>query len=181
MIRTERLLLRPWREADDAPYAALNADPEVRRWWSSGTLSRAQSDAQAAAFQQHIDAHGFGFWAVEAPGTAPFIGFVGLQHEADDMPFAPAVEAGWRLAQAYWGRGFAAEAARAAVADGFARLAVAEIVAYAVSGNAASRRVMERIGMRRDPADDFDHPRLAPADPLRRHVLYRIARPATGA
>ncbi|MGE8126705.1 GNAT family N-acetyltransferase [Methylobacterium sp. NPDC080182] len=174
MIETRRLLLRPWRDMDLPHFAALNADLEVRRWWSAGTLSEADSNAQANDLQRHIEDNGFGFWAVEAPGVSPFIGFVGLQNESDDMPFAPAVEAGWRLARAYWGRGYAVEAAKAAFRDGFERLGLDEIVAYAVEGNMPSRRVMERLGMRHDPRDDFDHPRRAPDDPFKRHVLYRL-------
>ena len=175
-IRTPRLLLRSWREADLPAYAALNADAEVRRWFP-GTLTRAESDAQAARLQDHIAAHGFGLWAVEAPGVQPFVGFVGLQHVNFAAPFTPAVEAGWRLAREHWGRGYAAEAARAALAYGFGPLALPEVVAFAVPGNLASRRVMERIGMRHDPADDFDHPGMPEGTPLRRHVLYRAARP----
>lgn len=172
-LRTKRLLLRPWRDADLPAYAALNADPEVRRWFHN-TLSREESDAQAGRLQAHIAAHSFGFWAVEAPGTAPFIGFVGLQHVSAAVPFAPAVEIGWRLARAHWGQGFAAEAARAALAHGFGPLGLGEIVAFTVPGNAASRRVMERIGMRHDPAGDFDYPTIPEGHPFRRHVLYRI-------
>jgi RimJ/RimL family protein N-acetyltransferase len=174
MIETARLLLRPWRDADLPAFAALNADPEVRRWWSAGTLTEVDSDAQACELRRHIEDNGFGFWAVEVPGVSPFIGFVGLQNEGDDMPFAPAVEAGWRLARAHWGRGYAVEAARAAFRDGFERLGLDEIVAYAVEGNMPSRRVMERLGMHHDQRDDFDHPRRAPDDPLKRHVLYRL-------
>ncbi len=174
-LRTPRLLLRPWRETDLVAYAALNADPEVRRWFL-GTLTREQSDAQAAQLQAHIAAHGFGFWAVEALGVAPFVGFVGLQHVAVAAPFAPAVEVGWRLARAYWGKGYATEAARAALAHGFGPLKLAEIVSFAVPGNLASRRVMERIGMRHDPGGDFDHPGLPEGHLLQRHVLYRATR-----
>ncbi len=171
-LRTPRLLLRPWRDSDRPPFAALNADPEVRRWFPS-LQTRAESDATAAALQAHLDAHGFGLWAVEAPGVAPFLGFVGLQHVRFAAPFAPAVEAGWRLARAWWGRGYATEAARAALAHAFGPLALPEVVAFTVPGNAASRRVMERLGMTRDPADDFDHPRIPEGHPMRRHVLYR--------
>ena len=174
-LRTDRLLLRPWRPADLPPFAALNADGAVRRWFP-GTLAESESDAQAAALQAHIDAHGFGFWAVEAVGVAPFVGFVGLQLVSFDAPFTPAVEVGWRLARAHWGRGYATEAARVTLAHGFGPLGLAEIVAMAVPGNAASRRVMEKLGMRRDPADDFDYPRLPESHPFRRHVLYRAAR-----
>ena len=175
MLRTERLLLRPWRDDDLAPYAALNADPEVRRWWATGTLSRSQSDEQAAFLRRHLEVHGFGFWAVEVPGVAPFIGFVGLNHVPERYHFAPAVEAGWRLARQFWGCGYATEAATASLADGFERLGLSEIVAFAVEGNTASRRVMERIGMCRDAIDDFDDPNALAA--WKRYVLYRISAP----
>ena len=176
-LRTPRLLLRPWRDTDLAPFAALNADPAVRRWFA-GTLTRGESDASAARLQNHITAHGFGFWAVEAPGTAPFIGFVGLQHVVFAAPFAPAVEIGWRLARVQWGQGYATEAARAALAHAFGPLGLPEVVSFAVPGNWASRRVMERIGMTHDPAHDFEHPLLPDGHPFRRHVLYRVQRPS---
>ena len=131
---------------------------------------------QAARLQDHIAAHGFGFWAVEVLGTAPFIGFVGLQHVTFPAPFTPAVETGWRLAREHWGRGYATEAARAALAHGFGPLALPEVVAFAVPGNTASRRVMERMGMTHDPADDFDHPNVPEDSPLRRDVLCRARR-----
>ncbi len=175
-LRTPRLLLRPWRDTDLAPFAALNADPEVRRWFA-GTLTREESDAQAAQLQEHITTHGFGFWAVEAPGTAPFIGFVGLKHVAFAAPFAPAVEIGWRLARAHWGQGYATEAARAALAHAFGPLDLKEVVSFAVPGNQASRRVMERIGMTHDPGGGFDYPGLPEGHPFRHHVLYRAWRP----
>jgi ribosomal-protein-alanine N-acetyltransferase len=175
VIETPRMILRPWREEDLAPYAALNADPEVRRYWPT-TLSREESDAQATGLQKHIEGHSFGFWAAEVPGVAPFIGFVGLLHVGPDLPFGPAVEAGWRLARAYWGYGYATEGARAARADGFGRLGLSEIVAYAVAVNSPSRRVMERVGMTHDPADDFDRKDRKPDDPLLRYVVYRKKR-----
>ena len=174
-MRTPRLLLRPWRDTDLAPFAALNADPEVRRWFA-GTLTREESDAQAARIQDDIATHGFGFWAAEAPGTAPFIGFVGLKHVTFAAPFAPAVEIGWRLARAHWGQGYATEAARAALAHAFGPLNLPEVVSFAVPGNLPSRRVMERIGMKRDPEGDFDYPLLPEGHPFRRTVLYRAAR-----
>jgi len=175
-LHTPRLRLRAWRDSDRPPYAALNADAEVRRWFP-GTLTRAESDAQVEALQEHLTRHGFGFWAVEVPGVAPFIGFVGLQHVPPTLPFAPVVEAGWRLARAHWGQGYATEAARAVLAHGFETLGLSEIVAYAVPDNQASLRVMERIGMIRDPDGDFDHPGIAAGHPHRRHVLYRAAAP----
>jgi RimJ/RimL family protein N-acetyltransferase len=174
-LRTPRLHLRPWRTEDHAPFAAMNADPAVREHFP-GLLSPGESKAQAERLQDHIDRHGFGFWAVEAPGVAPFIGFIGITSVTFDAAFTPAVEAGWRLAQAHWGRGYATEGARAAIADGFERLGLREIVALTVPGNRRSRRVMEQLGMTHDPADDFDHPGLPDGSPSRRHVLYRVRR-----
>jgi RimJ/RimL family protein N-acetyltransferase len=150
-IRTERLLLRQWRDDDLAPYAALNADPRVMEHFPA-LLTREQSDASAARIRAHLAAHGFGLWAVEPVGVAPFIGFTGLARPAFEAPFTPCVEIGWRLAAAYWGRGYATEAAAAALRDGFERLGLAEIVAFTVPANRRSRRVMERLGMRHDPA-----------------------------
>ena len=155
MLHSARLLLRPWRKEDRPAFAAMNADPEVRRWFAN-KLTREQSDAQAAKLQAHIEKHGFEFWAVEVPGVTSFAGFVGLQHVSFLAPFIPAVEAGWRLARAHWGQGYATEAARAVLAHGFGPLGLAEIVSFAVPGNAASRRVMEKIGMVHDPEGDFD-------------------------
>ncbi len=179
--RTPRLVLRAWRDADLGPFAALNADPEVMRHFPA-PLSRAESDAVAARIRADMAARGFGFWAVEVPGAAAFAGFVGLSVPRFAPPFAaserPCVEVGWRLAREHWGRGYATEAAAAALAVAFGRLGLAEVVAFTAPGNARSRAVMERLGMRRDPADDFDHPLVAAGHPLRRHVLYRAKRPA---
>jgi len=172
VIRTPRLILRSWVDTDYLPYAALNADPEVRRFWPS-TLSREESNAQAVGIRDHIEKYGFGFWAVEVPGISEFIGFVGLKHVDPKLPFAPAVEAGWRLAKAYWGQGYAAEGARAALTDGFVRLNLPEIVAYASADNLRSRRVMERIGMRYAPAEDFDYVDFDTSHGINRCVLYR--------
>ena len=139
VIKTPRMILRPWRDEDYAPYAAS----EVRRYWAA-TLSMEESDAEAAWLQKHIEDYGFAFWAAEVPGLARFIGFIGLKHVEPDLPFAPAVEAGWRLARNYWGRGYATEGAQASLADGVGRLGLKEIVAYTVSANAPSRRVTDR-------------------------------------
>ena len=143
-------------------------------------LDRAQSDALAERIEAGFVTHGHGLWAVEIPGEAEFIGFVGLAFHNFEAHFTPAVEVGWRLARNYWGRGFASEAARAAVDDGFDRVALKEIVSFTVPENKRSVRVMQRLGMTHDPADDFDHPRMPPGHRLRRHVLYRLTRPATG-
>jgi RimJ/RimL family protein N-acetyltransferase len=171
-LRTPRLLLREWRDADAAPFAAMSADSEVMRYLP------APDEAWIARMRGHFDEHGFGQWAVELPGEARFIGAIGLNHVRWTLPFTPAVEAAWRLARPYWGRGYALEAARAAIEDGFFRLRLNEIVAYTVPANRASRQVMERLGMVHDIAGDFDHPSRPVGDPLRRHVLYRLARPA---
>jgi len=172
-LATERLLLRQWRDDDRAPFAELNADPEVMRYFPR-TQSLAESDALVDRQQALIVERGWGLWAVDAPEG--FIGFVGLSEPRFEAHFTPAVEVGWRLARRAWGKGYATEAARACLAFGFGELGLDEIVSFTAITNMPSRRVMERLGMRRDPADDFDHPALAEGDPLRRHVLYRLRR-----
>ncbi|HVS12820.1 MAG TPA: GNAT family N-acetyltransferase [Thermoanaerobaculia bacterium] len=174
-IRTERLLLRGWRTADLAPFAAIHADPEVMEHLG-GPRSRVESDALVARLAEHFGRHGFGLWALEEVESGDLAGFVGLSIPTFEAPFTPCVEVGWRLARACWGRGYAIEGARAALRFGFERLGLDEIVSFTVPANTRSRRVMERLGMRRDPQRDFEHPRLPPGDPLRRHVLYRLAR-----
>jgi RimJ/RimL family protein N-acetyltransferase len=173
-LRTNRLLLRRWLPADRAPFAELNADPRVVEYLPAA-LSREESDAFAARIEAHFDERGFGLWAVEVPGGVAFAGFVGLSVPRFEAHFTPCVEIGWRLARQQWGRGYATEGARAALAFGLDVLQLGEIVSFTVPGNLRSRRVMERIGMTHHPADDFDHPALPEEDPLRPHVLYRIA------
>jgi RimJ/RimL family protein N-acetyltransferase len=179
VLRTERLVLRPWRDEDLEPFAAMNADPAVREYFPS-TLSRAQSDALARRIRAEIQRDGYGPWAVEVPGLAPdvgsFVGFIGLAVPSFEAAFTPCVEIEWRLARHVWGRGFATEGARAAATFAFDQLGLDEIVAMTATANLKSRRVMEKLGMRRDPADDFEHPLLPPESPLRRHVLYRLRR-----
>lgn len=174
-IRTERLLLRRWLPADLEPFAAMNADPRVSEYLPT-PLARAESDEKVARIHVHFEEHGFGLWAVEIPGITPFAGFVGLSAPRFEAHFTPAIEIGWRLGAEHWGRGYATEGARAALAFGFDVARLEEIVSITVPANARSRHVMEKIGMTRDPADDFDHPLLPEGHPLRRHVLYRIAR-----
>jgi RimJ/RimL family protein N-acetyltransferase len=174
-LRTERLILRPWRAEDREPFAALNSDDRVTRTLA-GSIDRAASDAMAARFSESFGRHGFGYWAVELPGVAPFIGALGLSVPGFDAPFMPAVEIGWRLAFGHWGKGYATEGARAALDFGFNAGGLEEIVSFTAAGNARSRAVMERLGMRTDPKDDFDHARLGPDHPLYHHVLYRLRR-----
>jgi RimJ/RimL family protein N-acetyltransferase len=174
-LATERLVLRAWRDTDLAPFAALNADPRVMEHVAAA-LSPVESAAMVERIRRHFASHGFGLWAVEVPGVAEFIGFAGLVRVPFAAPFTPAVEVGWRLAAEHWGRGYATEAARRALEVGFAQLELEQIVSIAMTANQRSRRVMEKLGMRRSPADDFDHPRLPEGHPRRRHVLYRLSR-----
>ncbi len=174
-LRTERLLLRRWRPVDLEPFAALNADPAVMEYLPAA-LSRGESKALIERIEAGFEANGYGLWAVEVPGEAPCVGFVGLSPVDFDVFFAPAVEVGWRLARSSWGRGFATEGARAALAFGFERCGFSEVVSFTAECNRRSRAVMERLAMRRDPGEDFDHPLLAESDPLRQHVLYRLDR-----
>jgi RimJ/RimL family protein N-acetyltransferase len=175
-LRTARLLLRQWRDSDLEPFAALNADPEVMRHFPS-VLTRAESDALALGARALISSRGWGLWAVEVVEGARFIGFVGLAQPRFDAHFTPAVDIGWRLAREHWGSGYATEGARAVVATAFDELGLDELVSFTTVANAASRRVMERLEMTHDPADDFEHPLLAPGHPQRPHVLYRLRRP----
>jgi RimJ/RimL family protein N-acetyltransferase len=177
-LRTKRLLLRRWRHDDLGPFAELNADPEVMRLFKS-TLDRSASDLLVETIEREFEERAFGLWAVEVFDEAPFIGFVGLHHAVFAAPFTPAVEIGWRLARTYWGHGYATEGARAALAFGFERLSLPEIVSLTTPANTRSRAVMERLGMTRDPDDDFDHQSFPEGHPLRRHVLYRLRREDT--
>jgi RimJ/RimL family protein N-acetyltransferase len=173
LLRTPRLVLRPWRDHDIAAFIEMSADPVVMEYLPPA------DEAWVARARAHWDEHGFGQWVVEMPGRAPFIGVVGLGTITFEAPFTPAVDVAWRLARPYWGRGYGAEAAKAALDYAFEQLGLGEIVALTVPANQRSRRVMERLGMNRSPQDDFDHPRL-PEGPLRRHVLYRLRNPKVG-
>jgi RimJ/RimL family protein N-acetyltransferase len=172
-IRTERLIMRGWRESDLAPWAAMNADPEVRRYLGP-LLTFEQASAWMLNLQDDLDRYGFGFWALEVRVSGEFIGFTGLQTVDEEMPFT-GVELGWRLARPAWGHGYATEAALAALSYGFGVMGLPEIVAVSVAGNLRSQAVMRRIGMTSDPAEDFDDPDVD-AGPLRRYVVYRKLR-----
>jgi RimJ/RimL family protein N-acetyltransferase len=172
-IRTNRLILRNWREEDRPAFFEMNADPQVMRFFER-TRSRAEADAVFDRFVREIDRDNCGFWAVELSEIGQTIGFTGLRNIDFSAPFTPAVEIGWRLLTPYWGNGFASEAARASLAYGFEQMGLAEIVSFAVRENWPSRRVMERIGMRREPEYDFDHPDVTPGLPLARHAFYRL-------
>lgn len=174
-LETERLILRGWRDGDREPFARLNADPRVAEFLPRA-LSRDESDALVDRIVRHWADDGVGQWAVERREDGAFLGFAGLSVPKFEAVFMPAVEVGWRFAVGAWGHGYATEAARAALAFGFEERGLDEVVSFTVPANARSRAVMARLGMARDPADDFDHPNLPPESPLRRHVLYRLAR-----
>lgn len=176
-IRTERLLLRPFGDDDRAPFAAMNADPRVMEHFP-GVLTRPESDALVDRIRAHWERHGFGLFAVERPGGDDgFLGFVGLMLPSFETPFGPCVEIGWRLAPHAWGHGYATEGARACLRFGWKALDLDAIVSFTVLANRRSWSVMERLGMKRDLGADFDHPRVPEGHPVRRHILYRIARP----
>ena len=174
VVTTARLVLRPFTDVDREPFYALNTHPQVVD--SLGTSpSRAESDAMVERYTAELEREGWGFWAVEVPGGAPFVGMVGLHRLPPWIPAAPAVEAGWRLHPDHWGHGYATEAAVASLRYGFGEAGLDEIVAYTTTVNARSQAVMERLGMVRDVDADFDHPQVPVGHPLRRHVLYRVS------
>lgn len=172
-LATARLVLRAWRDGDREPFFDLNRDPRVMEHMP-GLLTRDESNALIDRFEAHIENHGFGPWAVEETRSGEMIGYVGIFHTPFEAPFTPCVEVAWRLAFDAWGKGFATEAARASCAFGFDVLGLKEILAFTTPANTRSRRVMHRLGMTHDPADDFEHPRVPERHPLRRHVLYRL-------
>jgi RimJ/RimL family protein N-acetyltransferase len=165
-------LLRGWKAGDRAPFAAMNADPTVMRYFAA-PLTESETNAMLERNAAHFEQYGFGLWAVELSSTGEFIGFIGLSVPQFEAPFTPCVEIGWRLAAQHWNKGFATEGAGAVLRHGFESLRIDEIVSFTTVENLPSRRVMEKIGMHRNPNDDFDHPRLPIGHELRRHVLYR--------
>ena len=168
--------LRDWRDADVEAWVAMNADPRVTEFFAK-KYPREVSEASAAAIREQLRHDGYGWWAVEVRGGDPFVGVIALQAVPFEAPFTPANEIGWRFAAEHWGRGYATEGARAALDYAFETLNWPEVIAFTAAANLRSRRVMERLGMNHDAADDFDHPKIEPEHPLRRHVLYRIRRP----
>lgn len=174
-LRTSRLILRRWEDGDIEPFAALNADPEVMQFFPH-SLSREQTVSMVERIEAQFDAAGFSLWALELEATGDFIGFVGLSRPSFAAPFTPCVEVGWRLAKEYWGQGYAPEAAREVLRDGFERLGLPEILSFTAAVNEKSIRVMEKVRMTRDPADDFLHPMVEDGHPLQQHVLYRLLR-----
>ncbi|MDX6751645.1 GNAT family N-acetyltransferase [Geminicoccaceae bacterium 1502E] len=177
VLATDRLILRPWRDADREALGALNADPEVMAHFPA-PLDRAASDAMLERMRGQFATLGFGFWAVTEAPDGPLLGLVGLGAPRFEAHFTPCIEVAWRLGRAHWGKGYASEAARAALVFGFERAGLDEIVAMTLPTNRRSQAVMERLGMTRDPADDFDHPNVPEGHAMRRHLLYRLTRDA---
>jgi RimJ/RimL family protein N-acetyltransferase len=174
-LESARLHLRPWRDTDLPEFAAMCADPQVMRHFPA-LLSRLESAALIGRIRGHFAEYGYGLWALERKDTGAFIGFTGLMNVTLEVPFAPAVEIGWRLAPEHWGLGYASEAAWAALRCAFDRLALDQVMSFTSQLNLPSQKVMQAIGMQRDLDGDFEHPRLPQGHPLRPHVLYRITR-----
>ena len=175
MIETDRLILRPWREADRAPFLAMSADPEVM-YWLGGVPTPADANARFERFAGGIAKRGFSRFAIERRDDGAFLGYCGLAPVPAGLPVS-GIEAGWGLVRSAWGFGYAARASRAAVDDGFARLGFDEIIAFTADTNLRSQAVMARAGLARDIGRDFDHPSLPSGDPLRRHRVYAARRP----
>ncbi len=178
MIETERLYLRQWRASDFAPFAEMNANPKVMEYFPK-LLTTSMSNIIAKKCQTLIEDNGWGFWAVSRKGCSgrndDFIGMVGLNNAHADMPFAPAVEIGWRLHSDYWGLGYATEAAKAALRFAFDVLELSDVVAFTAVINKRSQKLMQRLGMI-NTQENFYHPMLDAKHPLAEHVLYKITR-----
>ena len=170
-LTTERLILRPWQDEDLVPLFGINGDPESMRYFAA-IMNRAESDAWAERLRAHFAEHGWGFWVVAEAATGDFVGVVGLMTIPWQADFTPAVEIGWRIGARFRRQGYAGEAARAALEFGFGMLGLESIVAFTVPGNAASWKLMEKLGMRHE--GEFEHPRLPEGHHYRRHLLYRL-------
>jgi RimJ/RimL family protein N-acetyltransferase len=174
-LKTRRLILRGWTAPDREPFARMNADPGVMEYLGE-PLSREQSDEVVDRIEAHFRTRGFGLCVAELAESGDFIGFIGLAVPTFEAAFTPCVEIGWRLAAEYWGAGLATEGAREIVRYAFEELKLPELVSLTAIENERSRRVMAKLGMTHDPAENFDHPKLPATHPLRRHVLYRLTR-----
>jgi RimJ/RimL family protein N-acetyltransferase len=178
-LTTARLVLRRWRESDLGPMAAINADPDVMRHFSS-SLSHHQTARQIAAYEASFARNGYGPWAVTIAGTSELVGLMGLLPVEFDAHFTPAVQVIARFAAPAWRQGYASEASQAMKQDAFERVGLDEMVAFTVRSNEPSQRLMAANGMTHDPADDFMHPGLDEGSPYRDHVLYRLRNPRLG-
>ena len=177
MLETERLILRRWQDSDREPFAEMNADSRVMEFFPD-LLTREESDQLIESIESHFDNRGFGLFATELKAEKKLIGFIGLHVASFQAHFTPCVEIGWRIGVPHWGKGLATEGSREVIRYAFDWLRLENLVSFTVPENVASRRLMEKLGMTHDPAEDFDHPRLPPGHRLRRHVLYRLKNPA---
>ena len=173
ILETKRLVLREWEDKDIPPFVAMNQDPEVMKFFPS-ISSHQETLNLVTRMRKQFNEHGFTGFAVELKTTEEFIGFVGLMIPNFEAHFTPCVEIGWRIAKPYWNQGYATEAARAVLRAAFEKYNLEEIVSFTAAANKPSIRVMEKIGLRRDPKDDFFHPKLPKDHPLAKHVLYRL-------
>lgn len=173
ILYTDRLIMRPWKSSDLYPFAEMNADPKVMEFYTN-TLTFQETSALVEKFCKQFEEKGYGFWAIEAPKIANFIGYIGLNYWDLGTKFSPCIDIGWRLATPYWGKGYATEGAKAALQYGFEVLNISEIVSMATVGNTRSHQVMKRLGMRTDSSENFEHPKLPKGHPLSWRVLYRL-------
>jgi RimJ/RimL family protein N-acetyltransferase len=174
-LETERLILRGWCDHDLTAFAQMNSDPKVTELLQ-GPMTADQSSEMMGRLKANFAERGFGLWAVEVKASGSFAGFTGITVPRFEAAFTPCIEVGWRLAFEHWDKGYATEAAREAVRFGFEQAGLGEIVSFTTVANVRSRRVMEKLGMFRDPAEDFDHPALPVDHPIRPHVLYRLSK-----
>ncbi|MBX9770450.1 MAG: GNAT family N-acetyltransferase [Candidatus Obscuribacterales bacterium] len=174
-LETERLFLRHWQESDVEPFCAITSDPEVRRYYPN-VLSASETKTLVVRIKAHFEKENFGLWSVELKSTGEFIGYTGLQKPTIEAHFMPCVEIGWTIAKKHWGNGYAPEAAAKALEDGFTRIGLDEIVSFTTVSNDKSIRVMEKLGMTRNPKDDYSHPLLPQGHPLKPHVLFRLSK-----
>ncbi len=175
-IITPRLTLRNWQQQDFKPFAILNHDPEVMKFFPK-ILNEEESNNAINKFIAHFEKHGFGLLAVERNDNKKFIGFIGLNIPNFTTNFTPCVEIGWRLAKEHWGQGLATEGATAILQHAFDQLKLKEIVAFTAKNNLASIAVMKKIGMKRVIDGDFPHPNLPSNHALAPHILYKINQP----
>ena len=175
ILQTERLILRTWEEFDFYAMTSINMDSKVCEFLP-GTVNRDDTKAAIARWQKHYHDKGYTLYAVELKSTHEMIGFLGLMTPSFEAHFTPAVEIGWRLASKHWNQGYATEGAKAVLHYAFTQIGLDEVVSFTVVNNLASQRVMEKIGLKHNPIDDFEHPNLDKDSPLKRHVLYRLNR-----
>lgn len=175
-LETERLIMRSWSKDDLLLFAKLNSNPKVMAHFPK-TLTLEETEKMINVLEERFKKDGFSVFATELKATKEFIGFIGLNSPAYSTPFSPCVEIGWRIDEEFWNKGFATEGALACLKWGFETLGLKEIVSFTATSNKTSERIMQKIGMIRDMAGDFDHPSLTPDHPLSRHVLYRISNP----